>query len=310
MNSDTKKIVIFGRGQVGTFYRDYFSAKGFEVVQPEADIRSYEAVEQAIKETNPKFVIDSAGKTNIDWCEQNKLECFEVNVLGADNIAQACQKLGVYLIHLSSGCIFESKSAERSFSEEDLPNPLCFYAWTKVWGDNLLMDRATRHGLKVLILRPRQLLSSMVSPRNALTKMLTYTKFIDTDNSCTVVEDLMFATDELIKQQATGIYNVSNPGITSPYKIAQKLKEIIKPEMQLEVISKEDLNKMTLAIRIDTVLKTDKLEKAGVHLRDLNERLPEIINDLKENLAKGGSEAAMAETEKETAAKLSYAGKQ
>jgi dTDP-4-dehydrorhamnose reductase len=202
----------------------------------------------------------------------------------------------------------ESLTADVVHAEEDTPHPLCFYSWTKVWAENLLTERAARGTLKVLILRPRQLLSSMVSPRNALVKMMTYSKFIDTPNSCTIVEDLMDVTAKLVAKDATGLYNVVNPGVTSPLRIAAALKERLKPEMILTEISKEDLNRMTLAKRIDCVLSTAKLEKEGIILRPIGERLLDILEDLKHNLASGEADATLRKTEEETREKLALVG--
>lgn len=303
METEKEEIIIFGQGQLGTFYDNYYNKKGYNIVKPDVDIRNYGAVFETIKSNKPNLVINCAGKTDIDWCEINKTECFEVNTLGADNIAKACQINKVYLIHISSGCIQESKSVEDAHVETDTPNPLCYYAWTKVWAENLIADRADRQGLKVLILRPRQLLSTMVSPRNALTKMLTYSKFIDNPNSCTIVEDLIYATEKLIKKNAVGVYNITNPGITSPYKIAILLRDIIKPDMKIEKISKEELNKMTRAIRIDAILNTKKLESLGIKLKDVNERLVETIQELKKNLLID-TQNILQKTQEETKAKL------
>ena len=301
---EPKRILIFGRGQLGTFYREHCEAQGLAVSAPSGDIRDESFVSEAIRSFGPDLVINAAAKTNIDWCEQNRAETFAINVLGADAIAKACVEAGKYLLHISSGCVQESLSADQVRSEDDPPHPLCYYSWTKVWAENLLTERAARGGLKTLILRPRQLLSAMVSPRNALVKMLTYTKFIDTANSCTVVEDLMEATDALVRKEAVGVYNVVNPGVTSPYRIAEALKAGIRPEMSFTRISKEELNAMTLAKRIDAVLSTAKLEKEGIRLRPIEERLLDIIGLLKKNLADASSAEALKKTEEETKAKL------
>jgi dTDP-4-dehydrorhamnose reductase len=227
--------------------------------------------------------------------------------LGADNVAAATEQAGKYLVHVSSGCVQESLTADDVKTEDDVPNPLCYYAWTKVWAENLIEDRMDRRGLKALILRPRQLLSSMASPRNALVKMLTYSKFIDTPNSCTVVEDLMDVTSRLIEMDAEGLFNVANPGVTSPYRIAMTLKDTIKPDMVLEKISKDELNSMTLAKRIDCVLSIDRLEELGVTMRSVEERLPEIVTKLNENLGRGSGQEIMQKTAEETEEKLALA---
>lgn len=298
------KILIFGRGQLGSFYRDYFTSQGIEVESPAGDIREESFVSGAVSASSPDLIINAAAKTSIDWCEVNRLEAFEINALGSDVVAKVAEERGVYLMHISSGCVQESKSPEVVHLEDDAPHPLCFYSWTKVWAENLLTERAARGTLKVLILRPRQLLSSMVSPRNALVKMMTYSKFIDTPNSCTVVEDMMRVTEQLVSMDAVGLYNIVNPGVTSPLRIAGLLKTHVKPEMNVSAISKEELNRMTLAKRIDCVLSTAKLEKHGIVLKPIEERLVEVLQELKNNLSSSEADATMRKTEDETREKL------
>jgi len=226
-------------------------------------------------------------------------------VLGADNIGAACQVSNVYLLHISSGCIQESVSENDAKRESDSVDPVCFYGWTKAWAEDLLVDRSKKQGLRVLIPRPRQLLSSAPSNRNALVKMLTYSKFIDTPNSCTVVEDLLDVTGQLVEQDVTGVINVANPGVTSPLKIAKRLRDLIQEDMHIEEISKKELDTMTIARRIDCVLNTDVLQGLGIQLQPLDVRLDEIILELKANLEgdEGGEilEATIAETREKLA---------
>ncbi|MBP7992277.1 MAG: sugar nucleotide-binding protein [Candidatus Magasanikbacteria bacterium] len=304
---NAKRILITGNGQLGSYYRDHYTQKGAEVlnIDSKTDIRDEAVIRRVFVDFNPDLVIHTAAKTNIDWAEQHKTECFEINTLGADIIGKICQENGIYLVFLSSGCVLESKSATDAQTENVVPSPLCFYSWTKVWAEEMLMHRARRNGLQVLVLRPRQLLSAKVDPRNALTKMLTYNKFIDTPNSCTVVEDLMMVTDTLAEQRQTGVFNVVNPGVTTPFEIATALKEIIKPEMDFIKISKEELNKMTLAERVDAVLDGTKLRNLGIELTEIHERMREVMQELKKNLTKGDAVEAMQKTEAETKAKLS-----
>lgn len=301
-----KKILITGRGQLGSFYADYFRSKNAEVKSfgSELDIRKIEDLEENIKNFQPDLVINAAAKTNIDWCEQNKTECFSINTLGADNIGEVCAKRNIYLAHISSGCLLESKSAEDAQDELSEPSPLCFYSWTKIWAEEILNDRAKKEGLKVLILRPRQLLSSKADARNALTKLLTYEEFIDEPNSCTVVEDLLRVTEELIHKDAVGVFNVVNPGVSSPWQIAQMLKEIIKPEMKIKKISNEELRAKTLAKRVNAVLSIAKLEGLGIKLNDIHERMRETIINLKKNLESPNGLEMLNKTKKETAEKL------
>lgn len=297
-------ILIFGKGQFAQWFTETLPTHGHTVTVAESvDIRDKTAVHSAIQQHAPEAIINTAAKTNLDWCEQNRLACFDTNVLGADTVAAAAEEAKVYLIHISTGCIQESTTAEEVHTETDPANPTSFYSWTKYWADQMLLNRMTRGNSPILILRPRQPVSGKASNRNALVKMLTFDKFIDTPNSVTILEDFMEAAAHLIAQQATGVYNVANPGILSPYKIALLLKEYVKPDLQITQISKEELNSMTLAKRIDSVLDCSKLTATGMQLRPADERLREILPHLAEALQLHPD--ILEKTEIETAHKLS-----
>ena len=310
------KILILGKGQLGQALSAYFKAKPQWQVSfaghNEADIKDIASLERLIDKEKPDIILNTAALTNLDFCEENPLETFSINTLGADNVGAVCQKRNIYLVHISSGCIQESLSADEAHSEDDPPNPISFYAWTKVWAEQLLLGRAAHRGkssdlpspLRLLILRPRQLLGTTVSHRNTLAKMLTYTKFVDTPNSCTVIEDLLQAAEKLIIKNANGVFNVVNPGITTPYEIALMLKKVIKPDMAVQKISKQELNQMTKAKRIDSVLKTDKLASYGINVPEIHERLSKIIQELKDNLALNKTPEILNQIAQETKNKL------
>jgi dTDP-4-dehydrorhamnose reductase len=296
-----KKILIFGNGQIGNFYLKFFANKNIQAsIAQDVDIRDLDQVGKAIDDYQPTVVINTAAKTNLEWCGQNRLEAFDVNVMGAATIAKACDERKTYLIHYSSGCIFSSVDGKDAKSEADIPNPSSYYGWTKVWSEEMVMFERSAD-FKCLILRPRQPVSAQVNHKNMLVKMLTFSKFIDTANSGTVIEDLMEWTDQLIDKQATGVLHVANTGYTTPYDIGLMIKEYILPDLEPEKISKAELDKMTPNTRVDTVLNVDKLKSLGVEVAPYEERLREIVKQLGENI-KSMSKDELKEQLEETAA--------
>ncbi len=299
-----KKVLIFGGGQIGNFYKNYFSGKG-DTVQialegdKETDIRDADAVAKAIDAFKPTVVINTAALTNLEYCGTHRLEAFDVNVLGAATLAKVCDEKDVYLIHFSSGCIFSSVDGKDAKTEIDTPNPSSYYGWTKVWSEQMVMFERSSD-FKCLILRPRQPVSTQLSHKNMLVKMLTFSKFIDTANSGTVIEDLMEWTDQLIDKQATGVYHVANTGYTTPYDIGLLIKEFILPDLEPEKISKAELDKMTPNTRVDTVLNVDKLEAAGITVTPYQERLRDVVKKLGENI-KSADKEEIRKTLEETA---------
>ncbi len=304
--ANKEKVLIFGNGQMAMHYQKYFANQGMEVAiaaQPQVDVVNFEQVMSAVQQAKPTLAINCTGITNVDWAETNQEETTAVNVNGVENIAKACMQNNVYLVHISTGYIHHSHHTADERSETDPSNPVNFYAYSKAKADDSLQTLA-KQGLQVLIVRPNMLLSAVPHPKNVLAKMLVYNKFHDILNSMTVAEDLVVATAELIKKRATGIYNVVNPGLSSPYKIALMLQEILNPDMQVEKISKADVEKMYTVRRPDTVLSITKLNREGIQMPEINQRLRGIITVLRDNLQTEASQQVMQVAAQENQQKI------
>lgn len=300
------KILIFGDGQMSLHYQNYYAAQGVEVhvaSLPQVDVVNMAQVKAVIEQVEPTIVINCTGITNVDWAETHQDETYIVNVTGVENIARVCLEKNIYLVHISTGYVQQSQYAGDVKSEQDQITTVNYYSFTKAKADEVLLALA-KQGLKVLIVRANMLLSAVPHPKNVLAKMLLHSKFHDTSNSMTCAEDLVTAVSELVNKQKTGVYNVVNPGVSSPYKIALMLKEIINPDMQIEKISKTEVEKMYTVRRPDTVLSTDKLSNEGIVLLDINQRLRNLITVLRDNLKDESAQEAMQVAAQENQDKL------
>ena len=292
------KILIFGNGQLGNFYQRHFTKTGVDSqIAVGADITVPEQVLKAIEDYQPTVVINTAAKTNLEWCAKNKLDAFNINVLGANNIAEVCDQKGVYFIHLSSGCIMASVDENDAKNEESAPNPISYYSWTKVWSENMIGFKKGPN-FKYLILRPRQPVSAEINYKNMLLQLLTFTNFIDTPNSGTVIEDLMDWTSIVIDKRITGVLNVANKGWTTPYNIGLLLKKYVLPELPVNKIEKSELNTLTPERRVDTVLDVTKLESIVGPVKSYETRLEEIIINLANNFKTVDKQVVKTEMEK------------
>lgn len=296
------RILVFGNGFVASLMRE--SHTGDELKVSHVDVRDESALRVAFEEHAPDAVINTAAKTNIDWCESNKQHCFEVNTLGADRVAKLCAERSVYFVQLSSGCLQESRGPDDAKREDDPIDPLCFYAWTKAWAEQLIQDRVSREGLRALIIRPRLLVSARLSNRNSLLKLLTYSRFVDISQSATIAEDMIEVILELIARRATGVYNVANPGLISPWDIAQMLRETLDPHFEATKIQLEELNTMTQVRRIRSVLSVDRLRQSDIVLRDIRVGVSSILNELRDKSRSQEWNSVLALTHRETKAKL------
>jgi dTDP-4-dehydrorhamnose reductase len=298
-----EKVLIFGDGFVASLLAESDNGR-FDVAVSKANVLDEAALRAAVEEHRPEIVVNTAAKTNIDWCESHRETTFQVNVLGSDNVAKLCAEAGAYFVQFSSGCLQESCGPNDMKRESDAINPRCFYAWTKAWSEQLIADRCERDGLRALFIRPRLLMSSRLSTRNSILKLLTYSRFIDMAQSATIAEDMVSAVWELVAQRAVGAYNVANPGLISPWEIAGMLKETIATDLAPIKIPVDDLNAFTRVRRIRTVLSTDRLRERNIELPEIKTGLQNVLLALKTQIGTAHGRTVLAATRQDTRAKL------
>ena len=298
-----EKVLVLGSGFLASLLAESENPR-FDVVVSKANVLDEAALRVAFEEHRPEIVVNTAAKTNIDWCESHRETTFQVNVLGSDNVAKLCAETSAYFVQFSSGCLQESCGPNDRKRESDAINPRCFYAWTKAWSEHLIADRSERDGLRALFIRPRLLMSSSLSSRNSILKLLTYSRFIDVAQSATIAEDMVSAVWELVAQRAVGAFNVANPGLISPWEIAGMLKETIAPDLAPIKIPADDLNAFTRVRRIRTVLSTDRLRERGIELPEIKNGLRNVLLALKTQIGTAQGRTVLAATRQDTRAKL------
>ena len=100
------------------------------------DITNNDAVAKLIASERPQVVINTAAMTNVDLCEDKKLECDILNVDAVQYLADVCTKIDTHLIHISTDFIFDGEDGP--YTEEDKPNPLSYYGLSKLKSENIL----------------------------------------------------------------------------------------------------------------------------------------------------------------------------
>ncbi|MBM3247381.1 sugar nucleotide-binding protein [Candidatus Pacearchaeota archaeon] len=269
------KNFIFGAGYLGHRFSE---ALAFTLVpRAEVDLTDLPQLEEFLDREKPEVVINCAGKTSgpgeigIDWCEIHREETIASNIVAPVNLSLACAERGIYFIHIGSGCVYSGDNNGEGYTEEDKPNfdgPQ-FYAKTKIDSERILRN------LPGLLLRIRMPIDDRPHPRNLIDKLKAFQKVIDIQNSMTTVPDLVRALPTLIRQRAQGIYNVVNPGTISAAKIMAFYREYVEPPHTFEILSVEDLDRMTKGKRSNCVLSPAKLE------REQGIRFPEIHDAVK-----------------------------
>lgn len=250
------KVLVFGAGGwLGQRFVRYFNADAST-----ANVCETDDVFCAVGDSQYDLVINAAGVTHskntpsIDACiasDAAMSRTCQVNAMGAGIVAAACARDDVQLVHLSSGCIFNGY--DRVFAEDDEPNPVSWYARTKVLGDRLVRSINPN----TLILRIRMPISAEPHPRNLITKLAKASRVVDVLNSVTVVEDLLDWTKQLVDAKVSGIVHAVNPRPILYRELMSWYQEIVDPSYRCEFIPKEQF--VTTDGRSNCVLSTRTL---------------------------------------------------
>lgn len=222
------KILICGsRGQLGqdcirVFKKDH---KVNALGHPELDITVESDVFDAFSTFRPEVLINCAAYTNVDQCETNQEAAHAVNVLGAANIARACEKYGVRMLHISTDYVFDgSKVPPLNYTESDETFPLSVYGRTKLEGERRILSITD----KCMIVRTAWLYG--IAGNNFLKTMLRLS-MDEPQKTLKVVNDqfgsptwtlrLALQLKRLVDIDARGIYHATSEGYCSWYELAR-----------------------------------------------------------------------------------------
>ncbi len=263
------KLLILGKGFFG---EKLHTALGCNI--SDRKIYSLKDIEEEIKKFKPNVIINCIGYIgrNVDDCELDKDKTLMSNAFVPLMLAEAATRGKIKLVHVSTGCIYHFDYAkDKPIGEEKIPDFFdLFYSRSKIYSERALGVLCSEYN--ILILRPRVPLDCIPHPKNLLTKLINYKKAIDLPNSVTYIPDFVDAVKHLLKIDATGIYNVVNAGGLRYPKLMEIYKKY-KPGFKYETV---DFKKLNL-VRTNVVLSTDKLEKSGFKIRNINEVLEECV---------------------------------
>jgi dTDP-4-dehydrorhamnose reductase len=141
------KIVIIGSGgRLGAAltrkYRDKFDVVGFNHAQ--LDLANFEQVREKITALDFDVLINCAAFTNVDFCETQRDQAFQINAEAPRVLAEICRDKKAKLIHFSTDYVFDGEKRE-PYVEDDVAKPISVYGDSKREGEKLVLQTHDRH---------------------------------------------------------------------------------------------------------------------------------------------------------------------
>ena len=178
------------------------------------DITNETEVNQTLKQFSPHVIINCAAMTNVDACELNQKQCWDVNVNGVKHLANAVAKLGSHFIHLSTDFVFDGEDGP--YNESDTPNPLHYYAKSKLESEKIVQENCANWSIARTIIiygiTDNMSRSNLVLwAKGEIEKGNTINVVNDQFRSPTLAEDLAKGCISIMDKNAHGLFHLSGP---------------------------------------------------------------------------------------------------
>ena len=164
---------------------------------------------------------------------------------GVEYLSESARVLDSHLIHISTDYVFDGKNGP--YSENDIPNPLGYYARTKLASENTLKISGSRN----TILRTNVLYGTAKFSRPDFVKWVVDSlrakkeiRIVDDQiNNPTFIDDLVQGINKVVELRKEGIYNIGGDEFLSRYDFTIMIAEFFKLDKSLiKRIKTEDLN--------------------------------------------------------------------
>jgi dTDP-4-dehydrorhamnose reductase len=245
----------------------------------EIDIREEAGTVSKIESVRPDIIVNLAAYTDVDGCETQMEKAHLVNAKGMKHVALGGKRCGAKVVYLSTDYVFDGKKRE-PYLEDDLPNPLSVYGYSKWVGERYLQSLVEDH----LIIRTQWLYGrygknfvGSILRQAAEKKALSVVN--DQVGSPTYTVDLSTAIASLIEHDSRGTFHVVNQGSTTWYGFAEAILECSEiGGVSLTPISTKELGRPA-ARPPYSVLNAEKLrKKTGMSLRPWGEALRDYLS--------------------------------
>jgi dTDP-4-dehydrorhamnose reductase len=209
------------------------------------ELESVEDLVRTFDDARISMVVHAAGFTNVEKCEAKPDLARNINVDLAGNVAKACAKLGLPLIHISTDHLF---SGEMPMLAENSPvTPVNVYGRTKAEAELHVLEA---HPLALLIRTNfygwgtsyRRSFSDVII--EALRSGKDLNLFTDVFYTPILVDTAAIAAHDLIDTKATGIVNIVGDERISKYEFGIRVAEefgldagLIKPGLLVDQVA-------------------------------------------------------------------------
>jgi dTDP-4-dehydrorhamnose reductase len=266
-----KLAVIGSNGQLGTDLMEVLSLE-HDVTglnHNDIEITDINSVRNALSAVKPSILLNTAAYHIVPEAEKFPEKAFQINGIGALNLAKVSQELGIRLVHYSTDYVFDG-AKQKPYTEDDRPNPLSVYANTKLSGEYFALNYCERsyvirvsgiYGKVPCRAKGGNFITTMIKLANEKPEVRVVNDEILTP---TPTYDIAKNTAVLINTDAFGLYHMSCEGEVSWYEFAKVIWETLQLKTPLYAASVKDFP-LVVKRPFYSVLENKSLNKLGIN---------------------------------------------
>lgn len=199
-----------------------------------------ERIDAFAQDLRPDVVINCAGISRAVTDLSNRIHAYEVNALGARNVALAANNVGALMVQISTDDVFPVRMAEPA-NEFDTPHPETPYGKSKRAGEVMVRDTTPNH----LIIRSSWVYSidggQVKDALDAAAAGKTLVARTDQLASPTSISTYVDFLIKAINRKATGVLHVTSRGMASRYEFLSHVLNICGYDANTILVPESDL---------------------------------------------------------------------
>jgi dTDP-4-dehydrorhamnose reductase len=230
-----KVLVTGANGMLGSALCPTLSKSGHHVCATDLqnedgidylDVTKPGDIEDCVRRFDPDILVHLAAKTDVDSCELNPQESYDVNALGTKNVVEACATTKIPLVFVSTIGVFDGEQTE-PYVETDIPNPVNTYGETKLKAEGIVCD--SLHDYYIVRAgwmmgggpsRDKKFVGKIMKQLQTNNEIMAVT---DKFGSPTYAADFSDCLTKLMRTKHYGLYHCTNKGSASRFEVAQSI---------------------------------------------------------------------------------------
>ena len=247
------------------------------------DITDKNSVDRVISESESKIVLHLAAKTDVDSCEDDKVlgeegAAWQINVVGTENIIEAAKANGKRVIYISTDFVFNG--TKDGYREDDKPNPVSWYGYTKYQGEERLSSSdigftilRISYPYRNLFEQKKDFVHRIIDQLKIDGKIMAVRDHIITP---TFIDDIAFGLSLFLKRNISGIYHLVGSNSLSAEAAARLIRTVFNLSGEINPIDRSIYFKDRAFRPFNLTLRNDKIGKLGIRMSNFKEGLKTV----------------------------------